>query len=200
MALIKKVAKGTLAVGTLGASVAVEKGARAAARGVSGKVETQEDLSPEDIAAGVIFRGMSHDTGRNAQVTLYADRIERVRERSRASFSKAHQEVEVTPIRTVSSVQAQKDGFYTKVTLHAVGNPIEFRLRHEHAALFRDQVQRLVLDYDRPSAAGPAPPGDAAAAMPDPTDQLRKLAELRDLGVISPDEFESKKAELLSRL
>jgi hypothetical protein len=37
-------------------------------------------------------------------------------------------------------------------------------------------------------------------AMTDPIDQLRRLAELRDAGVVTPDEFEAKKADLLSRL
>jgi hypothetical protein len=36
--------------------------------------------------------------------------------------------------------------------------------------------------------------------MPDPMDQLRKLAQLRDEGIISAAEFETKKSELLSRM
>ncbi len=39
MGLIKKAAKGTLAVSTLGMSVAAERGVKAAARGVSGMVQ-----------------------------------------------------------------------------------------------------------------------------------------------------------------
>jgi hypothetical protein len=35
---------------------------------------------------------------------------------------------------------------------------------------------------------------------PDVMDQPRKLAELRDAGVVSPEEFEAKKADLLGRL
>ncbi len=40
----------------------------------------------------------------------------------------------------------------------------------------------------------------SSASQPDVLDQLRKLAELRDAGVISNDEFEAKKADLLSRM
>jgi membrane protein YdbS with pleckstrin-like domain len=51
-------------------------------------------------------------------------------------------------------------------------------------------------------AGGPA--GDAtASSRPDPgeiTKTLTSLAELRDAGVISPDEYEAKKQELLGRL
>lgn len=41
----------------------------------------------------------------------------------------------------------------------------------------------------------PAPP-----AATDPFDQIRRLAELRDQGIITDEEFASKKAELLDRI
>lgn len=40
----------------------------------------------------------------------------------------------------------------------------------------------------------------ASPATPDAADQLRKLGELRDAGVLTDDEFAAKKAELLARL
>ncbi|MEH0110633.1 DUF4429 domain-containing protein [Tersicoccus sp. MR15.9] len=40
----------------------------------------------------------------------------------------------------------------------------------------------------------------AQPAQPDVTDQLAKLAQLRDSGVVTPEEFEAKKTELLGRL
>jgi hypothetical protein len=43
-----------------------------------------------------------------------------------------------------------------------------------------------------------APPSDAPAA--DPMDQLRKLGELRDAGILSEAEFAAKKAEILARI
>lgn len=36
--------------------------------------------------------------------------------------------------------------------------------------------------------------------VPDVYEQLRKLGELRDLGVVTPEEFEQKKRELLARI
>jgi hypothetical protein len=38
------------------------------------------------------------------------------------------------------------------------------------------------------------------SATADPMEQLRKLGELRDAGVLTPEEFETKKAELVSRM
>ena len=48
----------------------------------------------------------------------------------------------------------------------------------------------------QPTAAQAAP----TAAAPDPIDQIRKLAELRDAGILSPQEFDAKKVEILSRM
>jgi hypothetical protein len=47
-----------------------------------------------------------------------------------------------------------------------------------------------------PPVAAPAPAGAAPAV--DVADQLRKLAELRDQGVLTDDEFAAQKAKLLN--
>ena len=46
------------------------------------------------------------------------------------------------------------------------------------------------------SAAAPAPGGTGGDVMA----QLKQLGELPDAGVLTPEEFHAKKAELLSRL
>ena len=46
-------------------------------------------------------------------------------------------------------------------------------------------------------SAPPAPPG---APPGDAMEQLKKLGELRDAGVVTSEEFEAKKAELLRRM
>jgi hypothetical protein len=53
------------------------------------------------------------------KVTLYRDRVERIKPRAFGSVSKASQDTEVTPLRSVTSVQAKKDGIRTKVTVYA---------------------------------------------------------------------------------
>ena len=196
MGIIKKAARGTLAVSTLGLSVAAEKGINA---GLAGKTASGEDLAPDEIDAGVIFKGMSHDRGRNAEVTLFRDRIERIKQRSRVSVSSAHQDVEMTPVRSMTSVQTKKDGFYTKVIIYAAGNEVEFRFRHDAAHEFRGALESLMLG-DVPSTSAQPAVGTTTPDTPDTTEQIRKLAELRDSGILSEDEFQTKKAELLARM
>ncbi len=43
----------------------------------------------------------------------------------------------------------------------------------------------------------PAPAAPAAPAVPSPDDKLRSLAKLRDDGLITGEDYEAKKAELL---
>jgi hypothetical protein len=48
-----------------------------------------------------------------------------------------------------------------------------------------------------PPAADAAPPTDSP---PDPLDEIRRLAELRDQGILTEQEFAAKKAELIDRI
>lgn len=50
------------------------------------------------------------------------------------------------------------------------------------------------------SARAAEPTAAGTAIVADPVQQIRQLGELRDQGLLSPDEFEAKKAELLNRL
>ena len=62
------------------------------------------------------------------------------------------------------------------------------------AAVYRTNAERFVAEVNR--AAQQLEP----ASETDVADQLKKLGELHDSGVVSDEEFEAKKAELLRRL
>lgn len=135
----------------------------------------------------------SHDEGRNALVTLYPDRIERVKAKAFGSLSRAHQDTEVIPIKAISSVQAKKEGFRANVTVFASGNTVEFRIAHQEAQQFKNALLQLILaGPPTPSASSPPP-----NATVDIADQIRKLGELRDQGLLTNEEFEAKKKQLL---
>lgn len=142
-----------------------------------------------------IFSCKSHEAGRNSTITLWPDRIERVQDHRLGSLSRAKQDTEVIPVRAISSVQAKKDGLaYTKVTVYASGNNVEFRVGHAEAQRLKDEITKMVLAGHDPAPAPVAP------VAPDPMDQLRKLGELRDAGILSDAEFAAKKAEILERM
>lgn len=152
-----------------------------------------------------LFTGTSHDPGRNAIVELWPDRIERTKARSRTSISRAHQDVELTPVRAITSMQATKDGIRrTKITVYASGNNVEFRFEHREARDFQAVLTPLITGAAAPTPtptppppapSPPPPPGPPAGWHPDPTgrhehrywDGTAWTAQVSDHGVPSID-------------
>jgi hypothetical protein len=58
-------------------------------------------------------------------------------------------------------------------------------------------MQQPTQHYAPPQPAAPVAP---ATADPSPIEQLERLAKLRDSGIVTAEEFEAKKAEILKRL
>ena len=98
-------------------------------------------INPPPTGSGPKPEGVtSNDEGRNAIVSLYPDRIERVKARSWLLLSHARQDTEIIPIKAISS---------------------------------------------------------SSQAVVDVADQIRKLAELRDQGLLTNEEFDARKRRLL---
>lgn len=80
-----------------------------------------------------------------------------------------------------------------RLTIHSTGNISEIRMWHGQGDEIARHIRKLM---EQPSPdtviASPAPP--------DALEQIKRLAELRDAGVLTDDEFASKKAQLLETL
>ncbi|QDG90903.1 DUF4429 domain-containing protein [Pseudarthrobacter sp. NIBRBAC000502770] len=75
-------------------------------------------------------------------------------------------------------------------------NSIVFNRSQEASFLaFRDAVEQAIT-----ARHNPATPATTAATAPSILDQIAQMASLRDAGVLTDEEFEAKKAELLKRL
>ncbi len=66
------------------------------------------------------------------------------------------------------------------------------------AALTAENLEQMAAPVVPPALEPPPPP--PPAGEPDIFELIRKLGELRDAGFVTPEEFETKKAELLARL
>jgi Domain of unknown function (DUF4429)/Short C-terminal domain/Protein of unknown function (DUF2510) len=171
---------------------------------------------PQPIAAEAVERptaspdsGAIQVKGHNGQITIEGDwlTIER-KGLGRIGHSKGDRRI---PLASITAVQMRPAGAFAngflKFTvpgspelrggLNAAGkdeNAVIFRKsQQDDFNLVRERVEAYIAQKHAPQPA--APP-----AQPDVTDQLKKLAELRDAGVLTTEEFESKKAELLARL
>ncbi|MGO4202086.1 PH domain-containing protein [Rhodococcus sp. TAF43] len=85
------------------------------------------------------------------------------------------------------------------ISISISGRSAEIKqVAHGRAETFIQAFRKVKADASAPSA--PAPIVMQAAAAPDIADQIKKLAELPDMGVLGEDEFATKKAELLARM
>ena len=103
------------------------------------------------------------------------------------------------PRDKVSSVQFSSGLLLGKITVFASGNQAAIENVNKPDAKRIVDNMRARLSAPTPDAAKTTPPA-AEIGGDDPIKQIKKLAELRDAGAITEEEFESKKLELLSRL
>ncbi len=96
------------------------------------------------------------------------------------------------------------------LTYETMRKPAEFRRAMlDQKMEFEQADARQISDAVRAAAPAqatqvavpvPPPPAPVAAAAPSAEDKLRSLGKLRDDGLITPEEFDAKKAELLEDL
>lgn len=127
--------------------------------------------------------------GRNGLVVLTDRRVMFVEEGMMRS------KLEDFPYERVSSVQTEKTMMAGKLVIFVSGNKavIDNVLPKERAVEIGDAIRARI------TSAPPTPSTAEHAGVPSSSiaDELKKLAELRDAGVLSEDEFAAQKAKLL---
>lgn len=98
------------------------------------------------------------------------------------------------PLERVTTVGfASRFGTGT-VSIHASGNTAEI------TSVVSADGKRIAAAARKVAGPQPAQPAKRPDSSVDPMDQLKKLGELRDQGILTPEEFEEKKKVLLDRL
>lgn len=162
-----------------------------------------------------ILKFKSHINGKNADVTVYPDRVEWNRKGLLGAGSKAalgfmtmgasllatgirrSEDGEIIPMSAITHIAKRRGkGLNTEVVLTTSGGDLAMRVFHENA----DKVVRTIQELQRQAMAASAVVAVTPQAGPDIATQLERLGQLRDQGVLTPAEFETKKAELLARL
>jgi hypothetical protein len=88
-------------------------------------------------------------------------------------------------------------------TATAVSNRVSRRQANKWSQQSEPQPQPQPQYYEAPPQYAPPPapapaPAPAAAAAPDPIEKLKQLAELRDQGILTEEEFTTAKAKVLA--
>lgn len=107
------------------------------------------------------------------------------------------QVLETMPLKGITSIERKSFMGHRSIRLHTSHDQLEFK------TFDKDQEQSLVaaIETGRSAAASTvAPSAPDAPDAPDASDMLRKLAGLRDSGVLTEEEFSAKKAEILARI
>jgi hypothetical protein len=97
----------------------------------------------------------------------------------------------------ITSVQWDSGPLTGTITIFTAGSKAEIKNVNKDGGKEMADLVRQRLSALKPSAPVDGSGGPASTDIPD---QIRKLGELRDAGILTPDEFEAKKAELLSRM
>jgi hypothetical protein len=103
------------------------------------------------------------------------------------------------PYDKISSIQTATHVVSGEIRIFASGNKAVIKdvMPKERVPEVADYIRRRTQSHQVPSATAAA---SSDVTRPDPLEQLKKLGELRDAGVLTADEFEAKKAKLLEML
>ena len=174
-----------------------------------------------------LYNFKSHIGGKNADVNIFADRIEWSLEGALSKakalgaiatggislaatgIRKKGANSEMITVKSLTSVTVERDGLrFWKVTVTASGNLIDFRCDRSEAEQAKSILTQLMvgthpaqLKPTSPLTTDPVPSPTISAPAPAATsgiaEELKKLAELRDAGILTDEEFASQKAKLL---
>jgi len=153
-----------------------------------------------------VLQFTSHIDGKNAKVFIYPDRIEWSRSGLKVpggakgalltgglTLLATHnrKDTNVIPIRQIQGVSTHKAGLsYTNVHVTTAGDAVAFRVTKREAEQVKSTLLNLMSQPAQSAVSSSGPAGSLA-------DELRKLSELRDAGVLTDAEFRVQKSRLL---
>ena len=144
---------------------------------IQGTYETKI-LGTETVRGGILI-------GTDRRVVFYAKKL-------------TGYDLESFPYGNISSFEQGKNMMGHNITFFASGNRV-----HVKWITANKDLEEFTVAVKAAMNAKHVQAPPAAQAVPAPADvmtQLKQLGELRDAGVVTPQEFESKKAQLLARL
>lgn len=176
-------------------------------------------LETEADPEAPLYEVMTKGDGKNARVRLWPDRLEWERGRG-VSGGKVFAGImtmgvslavtgirggkdayETLPLSSISAVSLRKGDGGQIVSASTAGGDIDFLVSRQNAADFRlailNQMQVLASTPQKVVIEGHQP---VAAPAVDYAEQLKKLADLRDAGILSDEEFQAKKTEILDKI
>ena len=154
----------------------------------------QDKLMPEETLEAGLKGWLDKKTGQGGVIQHNGQFV--VTNKRACFYSKAPFEeiFETIPLSKITSVETSSLMGYRVLRVHTAHDDLEFKTL-EPKALFDKVLAHLELLRNEPEGGSVA-----TASAESITDQIKKLGELRDAGLLTNDEFNTKKTELLARL
>ncbi|HEY5475700.1 MAG TPA: SHOCT domain-containing protein [Tepidiformaceae bacterium] len=140
------------------------------------------------IAVGYTFANAADEF-----LLVFADRVELV-SKGKRTWPHEGAGTETIPMSRISSAECKIDEIWSVLQVHTSGNTLEFKAKQASGPYLREVILQQM------SSSASSTEGAAGAPGVDVTEQLRKLGELHQAGIVTDEEFAKKKAELLDRL
>jgi hypothetical protein len=107
--------------------------------------------------------------------------------------------LETFPLQRITAIEVSKGFMGKRIVIKMSGNESEMKwiTQGDPDGLVALVREKMAASYVSPDVDAAQSPVSANADIPD---QIRKLSELRDSGILSEAEFTSKKEDLLSRM
>lgn len=102
--------------------------------------------------------------------------------------------IESIPLKKITSIERRSMLGFRTIRLHTSHDQLEFKMLGDDSNIVAG------IEEGRDKAQSTTPTVTSQSPTQDPMDALKKLAELRDAGIVTEDEFQAKKAALLSKL
>ena len=102
-------------------------------------------------------------------------------------------DMEVFPYSNISSIEMGKSLMGHTISFFASGNKVSMKWINGDVSSFMNIVKPKIDKKANPSPA-------TNNSMPDIADQIRKLSDLKNEGILSEEEFQAKKVQLLSQM
>lgn len=106
--------------------------------------------------------------------------------------------LETIPLKSISSIERKSNLGHRTIRIHTSHDKLEFKMFDKA----KEQLLISAIEQGRgaTSAISSITTAVANSANQDPIEMLKKLADLKESGILSTSEYETKKAEIISRI
>lgn len=143
------------------------------------------------VAAGQAMTIKPFDI-KNKTAGVFAITSKRVLHCSKIAWST---KVEQIALANINNIESKGGMLFSVLRIQSISNVMEMDIPSKESGTVLKTITEQI-----EKVKNPVPQQTEAQSLPDPFEQIKRLATLRDDGLLTDEEFEKKKEELLTRI